>query len=70
MLEGVLDSDLKDNKITVIATTVSLDLNEKLFTSRGRHYFKNIYNMPDLNKVTNYITGLDNDCTTQSFCRI
>lgn len=52
MLESIIESDLQDNKIMFIAATESLDLNEKLFTSRGKHYFKNVYNTSDLNKVT------------------
>lgn len=46
-----MQNDLKDNKIIVIAATQSFDLNEKLFTSRGKHYFKNVYNTTDLNMV-------------------
>lgn len=52
MLEGLIESDLKGNEVTIIAATESLDLNEKLFMSRGKHYFKNVYNTSDLNKVT------------------
>lgn len=51
MLESVIVSDLKDNNIMIIAATESLDLNEKLFTCRGKHYFKNVFNTTDLNKV-------------------
>lgn len=53
MLEGVIENDLKSNKVMVIAATESFDLNEKLFTSRGKHYFKNIYNTNNLNLVGN-----------------
>lgn len=51
ILEGVLERDFKDNKIMIIAATESLDLNEKLFSCRGKHYFKNVYSITDLNKV-------------------
>lgn len=54
MLENIIESELKDNKIMVIAATESIDLNEKLFASRGKHYFKNVYSATDLNKVNYY----------------
>lgn len=59
MLEGVLESDLKYNKIMVLAATESFDLNETLFTSRGKHYFKSVYNTTDLNRVKLLSNGND-----------
>lgn len=45
-----MESSFKNNKITIMGAVESLDLNEKLFTARGKHYFKNIYHLPELNK--------------------
>lgn len=51
MLARILEWELKHNKVMVLGTTTSLDLNQKIYASRGKHLFKNIYNVPDLTKV-------------------
>lgn len=40
------------NSITVIATITSKNnLNQRLYTSRGKHLFQKIYKLPELEKV-------------------
>lgn len=42
----------ESNPITVIATITNKNsLNQRLYTSRGKHLFQKIYKIPDLEKV-------------------
>lgn len=50
-LSEMLDNEIKRNKIIVLATSDSLNLNHKLYSSKGKHSFKNVYHISELNKV-------------------
>lgn len=51
VIQQLITSYTRNNAITVIATITSKNsLNQRLYTSRGKHFFQHTYKVPDLNK--------------------
>lgn len=51
-LADAFENYLSANRISILATSESLDkLNQHIFSSRGKHLFKNVFALADLNKA-------------------
>lgn len=52
MLSKLIETYQKANKISIIATTESrLKLNENILSARGKHLFRNVFNILEVDKV-------------------
>ncbi|KAK5645874.1 hypothetical protein RI129_004338 [Pyrocoelia pectoralis] len=52
MLANILMESIKSNNINIIATSATLlKLNERIFSSRGRHLFKTVFEISELKKT-------------------
>lgn len=54
-LANFIHNYTKDNVIAILATSESITkLNSNIFSSRGRHLFKNVINIADLDRVIHF----------------